>query len=133
MTVPDSSVLIAALAGWHQYHAEAQQALSEPITAVGHCVVEAYSVLTRLPEPYRMTHALAADALARLVQEVQVLDARHTRQLPERLAAYGVRGGAVYDGLIATTAAHFDSTLVTLDARAAGTYRACGADFRLIP
>lgn len=132
MTIPDTSVLVPAVAEWHEHHLEANRALAGPITAVGHCVIETYSVLTRLPEPYRLTHALAADALSKLVDTALVLDAERTLALPERLAGCGVQGGAVYDGLIAVTAAHHGATLVTLDARAAATYRACGAQFTLI-
>jgi predicted nucleic acid-binding protein len=102
------------------------------VATVGHCLIEAYSVLTRLPEPQRVSADLAAQALERLVGDVHVLDATRTGALPGELRRRGIFGGAVYDGLIALTAAQFGATLLTLDARAARTYRACGIDFELL-
>lgn len=51
---------------------------------------------------------------------------------PKRLAVAGVSGGATYDGLIALTAIEHDLELLSRDRRAARTYRALGARFRLI-
>lgn len=52
--------------------------------------------------------------------------------LLDDLAEAGISGGAVYDGLVAAAARQADATLLTLDARAAATYRAVGARFSAI-
>jgi len=68
-TALDSSVVVAALASWHEHHdaalAAVQEALSSEAGAIvpGHALVEAYSVLTRLPRPHRLRPADAARAL----------------------------------------------------------------------
>jgi predicted nucleic acid-binding protein len=53
-------------------------------------------------------------------------------QLPTRLVAAGISGGAVYDALVGSTAAHHGATLVTLDARAMETYRRLKVDATLL-
>jgi predicted nucleic acid-binding protein len=40
----------------------------------------------------------------------------------------GIRGGALYDALIAATARHHDHTLITADRRAAPVYTALGVE-----
>mgnify|MGYP006336831165 CR=1 FL=1 len=57
MIVADTSVIVAALAGWHTLHDLADAAL--PSVGIAHTLVEAYSVLTRLPEPQRAAPAAA--------------------------------------------------------------------------
>lgn len=132
MICADTSVLIPAIGEWHVRHRLANEALTGTIIAVGHCIIEAYAVLTRMPEPFRMAPAIAAVTLTELVDEVIGLEASMTHGLPGRLHAARVQGGATYDGLIALTAAHHGATILTLDERAALTYRACGATFKLI-
>jgi endonuclease V-like protein UPF0215 family len=56
-------VLVAALADWHEQHGAAVERLEARIVSVAHCVIEAYSVLTRLPEPLRVAPAIASNAL----------------------------------------------------------------------
>ena len=53
-------------------------------------------------------------------------------ELLEALASAGLTGGAVYDALVAASAQHAGATLLSLDVRAATTYRAIGADCRLV-
>ena len=53
--------------------------------------------------------------------------------LLQQLAAAGVAGGAVYDGIVATAAKNAGLLLVSCDVRAAATYRALGVEFELIP
>lgn len=128
----DTSVLIPVIAEWHVSHDVARSALDGPATTVGHCVLEAYSVLTRLPQPEQVDPAVAVAALDRLVGAVIVLDNELARRLPGELQRRGVAGGPCYDGLIALTAAHHRATLLTMDSRAARTYHACGVDFELL-
>ena len=53
MICADTSVLIPAIGEWHVRHRLANEALTGTIIAVGHCIIEAYAVLTRMPEPFR--------------------------------------------------------------------------------
>jgi hypothetical protein len=58
---PDSSVVIAALGQWHPSHEASRAAIAgEERRLVGHVALEATSVLSRMPEPYRMMPAIAA-------------------------------------------------------------------------
>lgn len=132
MIVADTSVVIAALSPWHDHHDEAQRALARRVTAVAHVIAESYSVLTRLPEPFRMTPAEAADGLRQRFTSVIGLPDSVAQSLPGQLAAAGVSGGSVYDAVVGLTAASHDAELLTLDARAVRTYVACRARHRLL-
>jgi toxin FitB len=98
-----------------------------------HVLVEAYSVLTRLPAGLAVAPQLAADTLASRFRRppLQLQDTRDT--LLETLAGAGVFGGASYDGLVALEAKAHRQTLLTLDERAQPTYRRLGAEFSVIP
>jgi predicted nucleic acid-binding protein len=123
----DSSVLVAAFSTWHAQHAEALSAAREVRSLIAHAELEAYSVLTRLPEPFRLSAADVASYLrAQFPGERLVLPARARRGLVERLADAGIVGGRVYDALIGLTARAHDLPLLTCDARAARTYHALG-------
>jgi len=128
----DSSLLVPALATWHEHHSPARNALRGIDTTVGHCLAETYSVLTRLPEPLRGAPSETAATIAGVVERVLLLDEADMRRAPEVLAAAFVSGGATYDGLIALTAIAYDATLVTMDRRASRTYLALGADYELV-
>ncbi len=134
MTVAaDTSVLVPALLSYHRAHAACDQALSETDSALGHVVTEAYSVITRLPHPLRVEPGTAAATLGdRSPSELLVLDGASHRDLPRRLAAAGISGGSVYDGLIALTAARHGIELISRDRRAARTYATLGVAHRLI-
>jgi hypothetical protein len=60
------------------------------------------------------------------------LSAQGAERLHARLASLSIAGGAVYDALVAATAAEYGITLATRDRRAAETYRALDIDFELI-
>ena len=125
----DSSVVIAALAAWHERHEAAAEAL-EPVTALpAHVVIEVYSVLTRLPGGLAIPHAIAADTIQRRFSDPPLeLDPRG--DLLATLASAGVFGGASYDGLVALEAAGAGHTLLTLDERARQTYVRLNVPFR---
>lgn len=132
MITADSSVLVAGFASWHELHAPARRALAGT-RMTGHALLEAYSVLTRLPPPHRAPADVAAAFLDHVTtSEPLVLSAAATRDLPERLAALGVSGGATYDALIAATALESDAELLSLDVRAVTTYRSMAVRHRLI-
>ena len=133
MIAADTSVAVAAFASWHESHAAARAALRPGAVLVAHCALETYSVLTRLPVPHRAPRGLVHEFLAAQFPEPHlVMEAREQRRLTARLVELDVDGGAVYDALVALTAAAADATLISCDRRAAPTYERCGAAVRLI-
>lgn len=130
MKAVDTSVVVAAFASWHESHEAARRVLDDRPSLIGHCALETLSVLTRLPSPHRVGPALVASYLAaRFPAPPLVLPPESLRALPEELARLGIAGGGVYDALVATTARHHGMKLVTLDLRAASTYRQVGVGF----
>lgn len=133
MIALDTSVVVASFGAWHEHHGRALDVLTEQPRLAGHTALESYSVLTRLPEPFRADAATVVEFLRRtFIGPRLTLDPAEHEELPERLAACGVDGGAVYDGLIALTAQASGAELVTLDRRALTTYARCGAPARLL-
>ena len=133
MNAVDSSVAVAACASWHESHGVAQEAVARGTRLVAHAALETFSVLTRLPAPHRVAAPIVAAFLDQaFADDPLTLDARALRALVEDLARRGVAGGAVYDGLIARTAAAHGATLLTLDRRAEDTYRRCGVRYRVL-
>jgi len=127
---PDSSVAIAAAAPWHLTHEAAVAALAAGQPAlIGHVAFETTAALSRMPEGQRLAPAVVLAWLERrFPHEWLVLPARATRRGLRAAVEHGVRGGALYDALIAATAAHHDHTLVSADRRAAPAYAAVGVD-----
>jgi hypothetical protein len=123
--------VIAALSSWHADHAAASRAL-EGVTALpAHVVLEAYSVLTRLPAGLAVAAVDAADVLERRFGEPQLeLPQADRRALPKTLARAGVFGGAGYDGLVGLEARAHGQVLLSLDRRALETYRRLGVPAR---
>lgn len=133
MIALDSSVVIACFGPWHEGHALARDVLALAPRLPAHAGLEAYSVLTRLPEPFRAEPGLVAEFLRRTFTASRlVLRAVELAGLPGRLAGFGVCGGAVYDALTGLTAQSAGAELVTLDRRALTTYERCGVPARLL-
>jgi len=129
----DSSVAVAAFGSWHELHAVALAALDETPALVAHAALEAYSVLTRLPEPFRAPAATVTEYLAaNFGTQRLALPVAEQRRLPELMQRAGVRGGAVYDGLVGLTAKAAGAELLGLDVRAAETYARLDVDYRLL-
>lgn len=129
----DASAVVAAFSSWHPLHDDARKVLRRVRELVAHAELEAYSVLTRLPAPFRAEPALVAEYLRRRHPGARlVLDAGTRRSLVEQFAAQAVAGGRVYDALIATTAAQHGLELVSCDQRAVSVYRQMGARFVLL-
>jgi predicted nucleic acid-binding protein len=128
MKAVDSSVVIAAFATWHEHHALARKAMAGRPRLIAHAAVESYSVLTRLPPPHRaqpsIVHAFITE---RFTEPFLTLPEAGYQELLATLAAGQILGGPAYDALIALTAAEHQATLVSLDQRAAATYRTVGA------
>ncbi|MFN2386478.1 MAG: PIN domain-containing protein [Thermoanaerobaculia bacterium] len=108
----DTSCLVAAVCTWHEHHEATKreivrrEAAGDVLVLAAHSLAEAYSVLTRLPEPHRIR---PEDALA--VLEANWSDTRlvalsgpEYRSLLRRCRDSGIGGGAVYDALIAACA-----------------------------
>jgi predicted nucleic acid-binding protein len=128
----DTSVLVPALVSWHPGHAESREAVAQATAVPAHVLMEAYSVLTRLPSPHRVAAAAAAEVLAALALEPVVLPGAAQRTLIAVLGPAGIRGGAVYDALVGATAQHHSLHLVTRDRRARAAYDELGVGYTLV-
>jgi predicted nucleic acid-binding protein len=129
----DTSVVVAAFATWHEGHAAAAEALRRAPRIPAHALIEAYSVLTRLPPPHRAPPALVATFLAeRFSQAPLALPPSGHVQLVGLAATLGIAGGAVHDALIGATVKHARGTLLTRDQRAVATYERVGVTYELL-
>lgn len=120
----DTSCLVAAVCGWHRDHdatrrdIERRGAAGESLVLAAHSLAEAFSVLTRLPEPHRLR---PEDALALIEANwgetrLVALTGSDYRSTLRRCRDAGISGGAVYDALIAACARKARAeTLVTWD------------------
>ncbi|MGH3544719.1 MAG: PIN domain-containing protein [Mycobacteriales bacterium] len=127
----DTSVVIPALTQWHQHHQTVRAVLDDVDRLPAHVLAESFSVLTRLPHGLAVLPADAAKLLrVRFPGPPLVLDSAAYARLPTRVAKAGLRGGQVYDALIAATVAAADVELLTLDTRAYPVYTAMGVRFR---
>lgn len=133
MTAVDTSVVVAGFASWHEAHQVAAAALARRPRIPAHVLVEAYSVLTRLPPPHRATADLVVAFLAqRFPEPPLVLPARAHVALVGASAANGLAGGAIYDALIAATVGHAGATLLTRDRRARAVYDRMGIEYEFL-
>jgi predicted nucleic acid-binding protein len=124
----DSSVVVAAFASWHEHHAVARKAMAARPRLIAHAAVESYSVLTRLPPPHRASPDIVhAFITGRFTEPFLILSETGYQELLAAVAAGQILGGPAYDALIAFTAAEHNATLMSLDQRAAATYKAVGA------
>jgi predicted nucleic acid-binding protein len=120
----DTSCLVAAVCAWHSHHdvtrreIERREAAGEKLVLAAHSLAEAFSVLTRLPEPHRL-HPDDAFALIeanwRETRLVALAGSDYHAAL-RRCRDVGIGGGAVYDALIAACARKARvATVVTWD------------------
>jgi toxin FitB len=125
--------VIAALSAWHEHHAAAAEGLEAVSALPAHVMLEAYSVLTRLPGGLAVPATVASDVLAeRFPGEPLQLSDRERAALPVTLARAGVAGGASYDGLVALEAVANGEDLLTLGSRAQDAYRRLGAGYTVL-
>jgi len=104
----DTNVIISAVATWQASHRAARSAI-ERLAAENtlivplHALMEAYSVLTRLPRPYRATPHDAFQSIRQLVGAFAVVALSSTDVWPllETLASRDISGGRIYDAAIA--------------------------------
>lgn len=134
MIAPDSSVVIAALAPWHDEHLPARAALADAEARLpAHVAFETTSALSRMPEGRRIAPAVVLEALERgFSKSWLALDADAARDTLRRAVDAGVRGGALYDALIAATVAGHGGEILSADRRALPTYRAMDVEVRFL-
>lgn len=134
MIAVDSSVAVPALSAGHPDHEPAHRLLAAERPAIpAHAALETYAVLTRLPAPAGLPATAAAQVVAaNFGDRLLGLPLGPMPDLLDELAAAGLVGGAVYDGLIAITAREAGATLVTNDRRARATYARLGVEVRYL-
>lgn len=122
----DTSVAVPLLVQTHRAHAAVVSWWDgREIALSGHAVPETYSALTRLPGDLRVAPADAARLLTERFAAPLLLGPQVAGRLPDVLSKLGA-GGAVYDALVALTAAEHGADLATRDARAKATYETVG-------
>lgn len=130
--------MVAAVCDWHERHTAARSEierrlrLRQALLVLGPALVEAYSVLTRLPAPYRLG---ATDALAVLEANfvdgarIVTLDGASYRRLLRRAPAEAIVGGRIYDAVIAECALKEKGTvLLTFNAAHFLPFRTAGLE-----
>jgi predicted nucleic acid-binding protein len=122
----DTNCLVAVVCSWHEHHratwreVERRDAAGERLVLSAHSLAETFSVLTRLPEPYRLSPKDALALIEANWAETRLIaltgsDYRFTLQNCRDLS---IGGGAVYDALIAACARKARvATLVTWNVR----------------
>jgi predicted nucleic acid-binding protein len=123
---------VAVCQGDHLYHDASIAAFLKFDKAdagcAAHSLAEVYSVLTRMPGQRRMTAAQAVLFLGTVRERltIVVLDAAEYVTGIERLAAAGIVGGAIYDGILALCALKANAeTIYTWNPR---HFRLCGPE-----
>ena len=111
--VLDTSCIVALVSGWHERHDVVRKSVERHLASglelalAAHSLVESYSVLTRLPAPYRLAARDARDVLEKNFDDsarLQSVRSREHWRLLDDAAAHGIVGGRVYDALIAKAA-----------------------------
>jgi len=121
----DTSVIVAALAPWQERHRAARRAIDEllaqrSLIVPWHALMEAYSVLTRVPLPIRFAPKEALRLLNETFGNVPVvgLSPGDVWSLIAEFAARGIFGGRIYDAAIARAARDAGAqAILTLDVR----------------
>lgn len=132
-TLLDTSAALALVGPTHQGHRAALERLRGlRLGLAGHASFETYSVVTRLPRPLRLTPEAAGRLLRTNFPGTVHLGVDAARSLTEALPTHQIAGGSVYDALVAAAALEHDLLLVSLDVRAAQTYRAIGVRYELL-
>jgi predicted nucleic acid-binding protein len=105
----DTSYLVALLSGWHEYHDatiadfESRRRHTHFIVAA-QALLETYSVLTRMPAPYRLSPRQTAHLLVRNFREsvsCAALDPADCWSAVQELADGAIAGGRTQDAIIA--------------------------------
>ncbi|MFT3888980.1 MAG: PIN domain-containing protein [Arachnia sp.] len=133
LTAVDTSVAIPLLVASHLAHGEvAAWARGRELALAGHAVAETYSVLTRLPGDARLAPADAVRLIDENFHALHHPAPATVARIHAQLAAAGIGGGAVYDGLVALAARDNGASLATRDARARAMYEALGVPHEVV-
>lgn len=125
----DTSVVVPAVAAWHEAHVRARESLRHVTRLPGHVLVESVSVLTRLPRGLALSVPEAVGLVRSCSPEApMLLGPGQIEEFLDTLGTAGIGGGRVYDALVAETARAAGATLLSLDERARATYRAIGVN-----
>lgn len=108
----DTSCLIALLCSWHEQHVRTRKFLESSMSKgtelilAAHSLAEAYSILTRLPYPYRLSETDAIELFNANWDKTRIvaLSAREYRRVLRGAAKSEIGGGQIYDALIAACA-----------------------------
>jgi hypothetical protein len=106
--------------------------VTQAASLAGHAAFESYSVLTRLPEPNRVSGTDARRGLEAAFPERCWLPAAAEDGLMARLSAAGIAGGAVFDALVGEAARVNGRVLLTRDRRTLPTYDLLGVTYRVV-
>jgi predicted nucleic acid-binding protein len=104
--------MVAAVCSWHEHHEQTVREIErrfnngEGMVVAAPTLIEAYSVLTRLPPPHRISPAEAFILLEANFFEAKTatLDANAYHNLLRGSPEAGISGGRVYDAVIAACA-----------------------------
>ena len=111
--LPDTSCMIAAVCSWHEHHDRAPDAIEgrlerkQRMIVAAPALIEMYSVLTRLPAPYRLAPTTALSVVeTSFVKGLKIvaLDAETYVEVLRRAPDVGISGGRTYDAAIAACA-----------------------------
>ena len=117
----DTSCLVPLLCPWHDLHRatlSAWQRLRQdhtPLVVAAHALLECFSVLTRMPPPFRMPPGEVAQALTETLSE----GVQTSGLAPETawsalygLSRRGIAGGRIYDAVIAHSVRQAGATVL---------------------
>jgi predicted nucleic acid-binding protein len=123
--LPDTSCMVAAVCSWHEHHERAARAIEsrlnrrERMIVAAPALIEAYSVLTRLPAPHRLSPADALSLMeANFIRPVKVvaLPPEDYSAILRGAPVAGISGGRIYDAIIAACAHRSNArTLLTFN------------------
>jgi predicted nucleic acid-binding protein len=119
----DTSVVVAGVSPWHVNHAEARRLLARVLVQAEKntvvlprpVLVEAYSVLTRLPKPQRLVPRQALELLQQTLKgrvQVAEVSSRESWDFLENLSRSGTTGGAAHDAVILDLACQAGATKI---------------------
>lgn len=98
----------------------------------GHAAFETYSVLTRLPGDQRLSDAMALRMIDQNFPATHHIAANEAALALVKFSRLGIKGGSVYDGLVAWAARSAGTLLLTRDRRAVQTYALLDVGFELV-
>lgn len=108
----DTNCFVAWIRDEHSQHAAARTAIDDLIDRrtvlhiASHSLAEAYSVITRSPEPIRLDPRTAFETIERNLENISpvALTEKESFDTIRRLASRDLGGGIVYDALILAVA-----------------------------